>query len=65
MKEIVMNTAISFTRKQVIKNGAEECMQAATRSLAQHTMDQFAEMICDNLQINNEYQFILTIKKIE
>ena len=64
VNEINVNTCFTFTKKDVVKNGMSHVFEAASESLCDKIEPEFLELILDDLkEIDNTYQFILTIKK--
>lgn len=66
MKEVVYNTAIKFTKKELIMCGIGECIQASVSALLNNARSQFADLILQDLKDeNNNFQFVLTIKRLD
>lgn len=65
-KEIVNNCAITISKKELLGYGIEITFEAAINSLIKSSMSDFIDLIAQDLKdTGNDYQFILTIKKLE
>ncbi len=65
MKEVIANTAISLSKKELVTNGVLGCVEASVVALMRHLGDKFVDMILEDLKEENTYQFVLTIKPLE
>jgi hypothetical protein len=66
MKELNFNTAFTMSKKSLLKHGLKDALEPAMASLAHGCLDDFSQMVADNLQDEgNVYQVILTIKCID
>lgn len=65
MKEITYNTAITMTKKDLIKNGISYVLEPISSSLFHACKNEFLDLILEDLKDEgNDYQFILTIKQL-
>ncbi len=65
MDEIVVNTAFSFTKKDIVRCGLKTIIDASVASLLNQFEGKFVDMLCERLQDeDNAYQIIFTIKPL-
>ena len=66
ISEATSSTVFGFSRKDVLKYGLRQALVPSIEALKNHIEDNFVDFVDANLQEeDNQYQFILTIKKIE
>lgn len=66
MDEIVVNTAFTFSKKEVLLFGLQRALEPSIRSLMNKAEEKYIDLVASKLQDDgNCYQFVLTIKKIE
>ena len=65
MNEIIFNTVISFSKKEIVKNGIKESLDAIAGSFANAVISKYVDMISEDLKDEeNIYQFILSVNKV-
>jgi hypothetical protein len=66
MDEIVVNTAFTFSKKEVLKFGLQKALEPSIHSLMHKAEDKLVDLVSGQLQDDgNCYQFVLTVKKID
>jgi hypothetical protein len=66
MKEINATSALTITKKNFIGSGVDEILECTAKRLINVIEDKFIDLVLSDLQeIDNAYQFILTIKRID
>lgn len=65
MKEIIVNTAINLTKKELIKRGCGEFIEQGMIALGLKSIEDIVDLISDDLDDeDNTICFILTIKRM-
>ncbi len=66
MNEIIRSTALTFSKRDICKQGIRNLIETVLMHLMRGSEDAFADHISEDLKdFDNNYQFILTIKELE
>ena len=64
LSEVTSSTVFSFSRKDVLKHGLRRALEPSVEALTHNIEDGLVDLVDENLQEDeNQYQFILTVKK--
>lgn len=64
INEVNSSSVFTFSRKDVLKHGLRKALEPSVESLMHHIEDNFVDLVDEQLQEeDNQYQFILTVKK--
>lgn len=65
-KELNFNTSFSMSKKEFYTHGLKPVIEASLNQLFNVSLDNFISMVNENLKDEgNQYQFVLTIRKID
>lgn len=66
ISEANSSSVFTFSRKDVLKHGLRRALEPSVESLMHNIEESFVDLVDENLQEeNNQYQFVLTVKKFE
>ena len=64
ISEINSSSVFSFSRKDVLKHGLRRALEPSVEALKNNIEDNLVDLVDENLlEEDNQYQFILTVKK--
>lgn len=64
ISEVKSSTIFSFSRKDVLKHGLRRALEPSVETLTHNIEHGLVDLVDENLQEDeNQYQFILTVKK--
>ena len=66
MKELSFNTAVTLTKKDIIKYGVQDFMECMLESLKHNLEDAFTDLLAEDFkEEGNNYALLVTLQKIE